>query len=389
MRLLFISPLLVFSFAFSMACLPVTALAEVTSIAVWRQNTDGYHTYRIPALLTAADGSLLAFCEGRRESSGDAGAIDLLMKRSTDNGDTWSDQQVIWSDGENTCGNPCPVLDKTTGRIHLLMTHNLGSDHESAIKAKTAESTRTVWICHSDDHGLSWSAPREITESTKDPEWGWYATGPGIGIQIQHGPSAGRLVVPCDHSYTVEQADGSTHSEYGAHVIYSDDHGKTWQLGQTVRPKMNECQVVELTGGKLLLDMRSYRGQGCRAQSTSSDGGETWSKIVDAESLVSPVCQASILRARWPRNDAPGLILFSSPRHPKNRVNLTLLGSFDDAQKWAWQQGLYSGPSAYCCLANLADDQIGCLAEVGENSPYETITLFRVAIPETSEPLAR
>lgn len=355
---------------------------EQSPTVVWQSGTDGYDTYRIPALLRAQDGTLLAFCEGRRHSRSDTGAIDLLVKRSTDLGKTWSEQQVVWTDGDNTCGNPCPVVDQSTGRVHLLMTYNLGEDHESKIKLNTARGTRTVWVCHSDDHGQTWSQPREITATTKDPQWGWYATGPGVGIQIEHGPHKGRLVIPCDHSFSVDKSVDKQGFGFGSHVIYSDDHGQTWQRGGTLQPQMNECQTVELgQKGKLLIDMRSYRGQGCRAQATSTDGGKTWSEISDAKPLISPVCQASLIRYAWPDDDQPGLLLFSSPRDPAKRRNLTILGSFDDGQEWTWIKTLYPGHSAYSCLAPLGEGKIGCLAEIGEQNAYETISFFSVEAP--------
>ena len=378
---------LLFAVCFAFCIVPSACFSEDSeAIAVWKSNVDGYNTYRIPSLIQAADGSLLAFCEGRRKSSSDTGAIDLVMKRSTDQGKTWGDQVVVWQDQDNTCGNPCPVVDQATGRIHLLLTHNLGEDHESAIKLNKAKSTRTVWVCHSDDNGQTWTDPVDITKSANDPKWGWYATGPGVGIQLQHGPHKGRLVIPCDHSYPIDPSVDKRGYGFGSHVIFSDDHGKTWQIGGSLRPNMNECQVVEIGDhGELLIDMRSYRGQGCRAQAISKDGGMTWSEITDARELVSPVCQASMIRYTWPTAGSPGILLFSSPRDPSKRQNLTVLASFDDNESWPWQKTLFEGPSAYSCLAPLGEGQVGCLAEVGEKSPYQTITLFRFT-PKTESP---
>src|SRR3546814_14746417 len=105
----------------------------------------------------------MAFCEGRKDHGGDAGNIDILLKRSEDGGETWSEQQVIWDDGANTCGNPCPVVDEEAGEIFIVMTHNLGSDHEADIIKKTAESTRTVWVAKRSDDGSSWTKPENIT----------------------------------------------------------------------------------------------------------------------------------------------------------------------------------------------------------------------------------
>ncbi len=232
---------------------------------------DGYHTYRIPALAVTSQATILAFCEGRKGSQGDAGDIDLLVKRSTDNGRNWGAQQIIWDDNGNTCGNPCAVVDRETGLISVLMTWNRGDDRESQIIAQTSRDTRRVFVTHSADDGLSWSKPREITSATKRADWTWYATGPGSGIQIEHGQHKGRLVIPCDH---IEA--GTKH--YYSHVIFSDDHGQTWQLGgSTPRHQVNECEVVELCDGRLMLNMRNYdRSKKSRQVAVSDDGGLTW-----------------------------------------------------------------------------------------------------------------
>ncbi len=221
------------------------AVAAPEQINVYLSARDGYHTYRIPSLIVTAKGAVLAFCEGRKHNSGDMGHIDLLLKRSSDGGKTFSKQQIVWNDRQNTCGNPCPVIDRQSGAIFLLMTHNLGSDAEEQIIAGTSKAGRTVWVTQSGDDGLTWSPPKEITAGVKKPAWTWYATGPGTGIQLTNG----RLVVPCDH----REPDFSS-----SHVIYSDDRGRTWQLGGSAGPLTNESQVVQRSDGSLLLNMRNY-----------------------------------------------------------------------------------------------------------------------------------
>lgn len=349
-------------------------LRAVEQVDVFVSGQDSYHTYRIPAVLTAKNGALLAFCEGRKTGGGDSGDIDIVLKRSTDGGRTWGAQQVVWNDEANTCGNPCPVLDETTGTIFLLLTHNLGTDHEKQIAARTSKGTRTVWVCSSKDNGATWTKPSEITSTTKDASWTWYATGPGIGIQIKSGPHAGRLVIPCDHNYD-DAADATKHIS-GSHAIYSDDHGKTWQLGGTIRPRVNECQVAELFDGKgtLVMNMRSNTGRNLRAQSTSTDGGATWSAPEDAPALIEPVCQGSILR-----DDAAKLLLFSNPA-AKMRVNLTVRASADDMKTWREVAVLHAGPAAYSSLVALNAQEAGCLYERGEKKPYEKITFARFPV---------
>src|SRR5688572_21245472 len=142
---------------------------------VFISGQDGYHTYRIPSLLVTPKGTLLAFAEGRKTGRSDAGHIDLVLKRSTDNGLTWSPLQVIASDAPNTVGNPCHVIDRDTGTIFLALTHNLGQDRERDIIAGTSKGTRKVLMMSSTDDGLTWTKPRDITPTTKKTDWTWYA----------------------------------------------------------------------------------------------------------------------------------------------------------------------------------------------------------------------
>ncbi len=346
----------------------MTSLKQTT---LWRGGDDGYHTYRIPAIAAAPDGSLLAFCEGR-VSLEDNGDIDLLVKRSTDCGETWSEQRVVWDDGPNTCGNPCVVVDESTGVVWLLLTHNLGGDSEDQINDQTSVGTRTVWVTSSSDNGLTWAVPIEITSSTKLPSWTWHATGPGVGIQLTRGEHKGRLVVPCCH---VEAGS----KRLFAHVILSDDHGATWRLGgKTPEDGQDESQVVELSDGSLMLNSRNYRpGKGCRAVCFSKDGGESWQEFRDDENLIEPRCQASILRYSWPEDRDGGCVLFSNPAHRTERANMTVRVSFDEGKTWPNALVLYPGPSAYSCLVALPAGRIGCLYERGETHWCGEIVLAR------------
>ncbi len=339
---------------------------------VYRSGEGGYHTYRIPSVLVTKAGTVLAFCEGRKDSRSDTGDIDLLLRRSTDGGETFGKTQVVWDDGPNTCGNPCPVVDQSTGTIWLLLTHNLGVDHESQIKARTSKGTRTVWVSKSTDDGATWSKPVEITPTTKKPDWTWYATGPGAGIQLK----SGRLLIPCDH--IVAGTD-----QYNSHVIYSDDGGAHWKLGGVATPFVNECEAVELADGRVMLNMRNYdRNMRCRAVATSDNRGDSWSEVTHDETLIEPICQASIRRYSLAIASEKGKdrILFSNPASETARVNMTLRVSYDEGGTWPVAKTLHAGPSAYSCLAVLPGGDILCLYERGAGSPYETIVLARVRL---------
>lgn len=343
---------------------------DISQTVVWQSGRDGYHTYRIPALAVATNGNLLAFCEGRKSGSGDAGSIDLLIKRSTDNGKTWSAQQTIWTATDSTCGNPAPVVDRETGRIWLLITWNRGDDHEGRIISGQSKDTRRIFVTSSPDNGQSWEKPREITTDVKLTNWTWYATGPGAGIQIRKGPHAGRLVIPCDHIET-----GTRH--YYSHVIFSDDHGSTWKLGgRSPAHQVNECQVVELADGRLMLNMRNAnRATKQRQVAFSDDAGETWKDQHVNTALIEPICQASTKYYSRPGNGGKDLVLFSNPASSSGRSNLVTRASIDDGKTWPLQTTLWPGPAAYSDLAVLHGGQIACLYECGSKNPYENITI--------------
>ncbi|MBI4663370.1 MAG: exo-alpha-sialidase [Verrucomicrobia bacterium] len=342
---------------------PAQDLKGVRETDVFVSGQQGYHTYRIPSIIVTQKGTLLAFSEGRKRGTSDTGDIDLVVKRSFDNGKTWRDPQVLWDDGANTCGNPCPVVDRDTGTIWLLLTHNLGVDREAQIVDGTSKGSRTAWMTKSTDDGATWEKPVEITKDVKATNWTWYATGPGIGIQLKNG----RLVIPCDNKVAVTQARQS-------HIIYSDDHGATWKLGGVVGPNCNESQIVELPDGALMLNMRSYQANNRRLISISKDGGLTWSKPWEDPVLIEPVCQASILRFSSGFQAQRDLLLFSNPASTK-REKMTVRLSYDQGKTWPVSKQLYAGRAAYSCLTVLPDGNIGCLYERGENSAYEKITL--------------
>ena len=336
--------------------------------AVFVSGKDGYHTYRIPAIVLTKKGTVLAFCEGRKSSGSDYGDIDLVLKRSFDGGKTWAPMQIVVDDGPHTAGNPAPVVDRSTGTIWMPFCKNFGDKGEGLIKQ--GKAPRTVWVTHSTDDGATWSDPVEITQTTKLDHWRWYATGPCHGIQLK----SGRLLIPCDYS----DHDYGGHI-FCSHVIVSDDHGATWKIGGLVKDGVNECAAVETMDGSVYLNMRCYRGKHRRAVAWSKDGGETFSEGTLDETLIEPVCQASAVRFTDAARHDKNRVLFSNPAST-SRVQMTIRMSTDECKTWPVSKVLNHGPSAYSDLCVLGDMTICCLYERGEQHAYETITLARFGL---------
>ena len=322
-------------------------------IDVFVSGHDGYHTYRIPAIVVTKKGTLLAFCEGRKSEGRDHGDIDLVLKRSFDGGRTWTRMQIVHEEGGTkkvTIGNPCPVVDRSTGTIWLTFCRD----------------NDRVFVTKSTDDGATWAKPVEITKDVKPKSWSWYATGPVHGVQL----SGGRLLIPCDHR---ERAHGNT---MFSHVFYSDDHGASWKLGGSLSEKTDECTAAETVDGRVYLNMRSYHGKNRRACAWSDDGGATWSDVKLDETLIEPVCQASVVRFTDAKRHDKNRVLFSNPAS-KKRTRMTVRISTDECKTWSAGKVVYAGPSAYSDLCVRPDMTICCFYERGEKSAYEKITLAR------------
>lgn len=352
---------------------PPTA-TPVHTTTVYRKGDNGFDTYRIPATVRTTKGTVLAFAEARKHSRSDTGDIDLVVRRSTDGGRTWGEIITVWDDGGNVCGNPAPVVDLKTGRILLLSTWNDGRDHEREIHARTSRDTRRVFVLSSDDDGLTWSAPREITASVKRESWTWYATGPCHAIQLQKGRHKGRIVVPCNHNLFEEGRDAGSLS----HLIYSDDHGQTWQTGAEAGRDGNESTVAELRNGHLMLNMRGPRHKNraengsCRLVAVSRDQGETFGPQYYDRALTEPVCNGSLINYT-PRGKLTRTLLFSNPDHPTKRKYMTVKASHDNGKTWRTACRLSDIAAAYSDMVVLDGGELGVMYETGAESCYERI----------------
>ena len=342
-----------------------SAESGLRHVDVFTSGTDGYHSYRIPAIETAPDGSLVAFCEARKHNLADPGFgkqdIDLVSKRSTDGGRTWSAMQVIEDPGELwSAANPATVVDRRTGRLWVLY-----------LRSKPERSTRTsrpgtddmqTLARSSDDNGVTWSEPVDLTAVARDmddPDWRASVVGPGGAIQDQ----SGRLIAP---AWKV--------GPYGVFTIYSDDHGQTWQRGQIVpgNEQGNENELVELADGRILSDIRQGSGPH-RWRAASRDGGKTWSEPRPGESVTPVACAIE----RWTlqsAGDDRNRILWTGTKGP-GRTNLVVRASYDEGQTFPVERQISTEHAAYSDLTILQDKTAGVLWERGVERGYQFITL--------------
>ena len=333
------------------------------------QGMNGYNTFRIPALIEAGDGTILAFCEGRVNSSSDTGNIDLVLRRSFDGGQTWQSLQVVWNDSVHTCGNPVPVVDESNGRVWLFMTHNLGQDTQSEISAGTSDGVRTIWSCYSDNNGTTWSTPVNRFNEVQPSTTRWDATGPGNGIQIQAGSHPGRLIIPAIRRN-----------------IYSDDHGQTWHESAYLDAGSGEAACVELNYGVLMRNDRGgsgYNQYKRRLISYSYNQGASWTPWQLDDELISPTCQASIISHT--QSDSTPVWLFSNPA-ALERVKMTVRISTDEGRNWTTKKLIHRNDSAYSSLADLTNNQIGLLYENGPDWPYRKISFAKFDTEWLSDP---
>ncbi len=359
----------------------------VEKIDVFTAGTEGAECYTCPALVVAPGGTLLAFCEARRESKHDASPADVVLKRSTDGGRTWGPRQTLFvGRGNDAIMNACPVVDGDRILVFAMIAHKVGEWRHRYLQAQST------------DDGKTWSAPEDITAQV-DRET--FIGGPGVGIRMR----SGRLVIP---GYVIELAAHPPgpaepgvkfrhESRTGSHacVISSDDGGRTWRAGRPVAAAWsNESQVVELDDGSLLLNWRHQimdpaRHPGCRGSAVSRDGGETWGPPVMEQALNEVVCQAGFIRWVSPADGRPRL-LFSNPNGRPGpdgggRTRLTVKLSEDEGRTWPFALLVEPGRSAYSCPAALPDGTLALLYECGDAYSRERMRLARFTVEQVKQ----
>jgi sialidase-1 len=361
-------------------CCSIHVFAQ-KKVPVFISGNDGYKSYRIPAIISLPNGDLLAFCEGRVNGAGDFGHVNIVMKRSTDEGKTWGNLQPVAENGDLQAGNAAPVVDLTDpdypgGRIFLF--YNTGNNNEGEVRK--GNGLREVWYKTSTDNGNTWSDAVNITTQVHRPkqpqtnaaynfteDWRSYANTPGHAMQFQTGKYKGRIFVAANHSVGTPQ---NHFTDYAAHGYFTDDHGKTFHLGATVNvPGSNESMATELSGDKLMMNSRNQQGNvRARIVSISSDGGTTWDTSYFDETLIDPVNEGSILTIG--KKHGKNIVAFCNAADTKRRDTLTLRVSYDDGKTWSKsividksEDGTKEDFTAYSDLVKLSKHKIGVLYE--------------------------
>ncbi len=314
-------------------------------IPVFTSGQEEHATYRIPAIISVPNGDLLAFAEGRVKGSADFGDINLVLKRSSDRGKSWSPLQTLVDYDSLQAGNPAPVVDlldpaHPNGVVYLF--YNTGNNHEYEVRLN--QGIREIWVIKSYDLGASWTNPENITTQVHRPnhptanpaythtaDWRHYANTPGHAIQITEGRYKGRLYVAANHSVGDPQ---ERFREYRAHGFYSDDHGKSYRISESLAfPGSNESTAAPLSGDRLLMSVRNQEGTvRQRILAYSSDGGSTWEEEYFEPQLPDPVCQGSLLALGTEKGKT--LLAHSNAADPKDRNHLTVKISSDEGRTW-------------------------------------------------------
>jgi sialidase-1 len=361
--------------------------AFFSSTNLWNGGVAGYETYRIPGIVATKRGTILAYTSARRNLDlGDWSDIDIVLRRSTDDGRTWEPSRRLAGDSHGTTDNPIAIVDQQTGAIHFLFQKNYAR----------------CFYMRSDDDGRTFSKPVDITYVFEKfrPEYDWHVIAPGVGHAIQL--RNGRLLVPIWMAIgTAEGPIVRAHRPSAVATIYSDDHGKTWKRGDIIAsdspeyPNPSESMAVQLADGSVMINMRNESPSHRRLVATSPDGISHWSKPQFDDQLFEPVCAASIIRYSLHPPSDRNRILFSNPDSSnipgegnhrfRARQNLSVRMSYDEGKTWPVERVIDPGVTGYSDLAVGPDGTIYCLYEAGAvhgsqtDNPHMTLARFNLA----------
>lgn len=361
--------------AFQMACLLPAAEPTLSKQPLFQTGDLGYKIFHIPGIVVTAKGSVLAWCEARKNGS-DWDQIDILLRRSTDDGLTWSAATSIVDVSGPKTKNPFSLQLKSTDPTTV--TYNnpvLIADRDGTVHMTFCLEYMRAFYQRSTDDGVTWSQPVEITSTfesfRKDYDWKVLATGPNHSIQLK----SGRLVVPV---WLSTGTGGNAHRPSVTATIYSDDQGRTWKAGEIAVPNTeewinpNETVAVELSDGSVMLNVRSESTAHRRLVTTSPDGATQWSKPRFDDALLEPICMGGLIRYSSAATGDKNRLLFSNPHNlskekgkeeagkSRDRKNLSVKLSYDEGRTWAVNKTLEPGWSAYSDIAVTPKGTILC-----------------------------
>lgn len=376
----------ILAIAVSLALGAHAAAPFLEKIDLFEGHQGGYALYHIPGVAVTAKGTVLAWCEARKKGS-DWDAIDILLRRSTDGGKTFSEPKSVANVPGPKTKNPFALKLKFVNTNDVTYNNPVFiPDHDGTVHFLFCLEYMRCFYMHSQDDGVTWSAPVEITSTFdafhKDYAWKVLATGPDHGLQLKNG----RLLVPI---WLSTGTGGNAHRPSVTATIYSDDHGKTWHAGEIAVPNTadwinpNETVAIELADGSVMLNVRNESKTHRRLVTISKDGATGWSTPKFDDALLEPICMASIIRLSLKSAGAgKNRIVFANPDNlsradgkeapgkNRDRKNLSVKLSYDEGKTWSVNKVLDPGGSGYSDLAVTKDGVILCFYGRGDKNDF-------------------